>query len=82
VARQRVPPVVLDYPWWSRPGYDVQEADAFLKLTKLRLAAIRLSEPGSWPILRIDRPAPPPVSGIQTDWPSRPTQCDFQPPTG
>jgi hypothetical protein len=82
VARQRVPPVVLDYPWWSRPGYDVQEADAFLKLTKLRLAAIRPLEPGSWPILRIDRPAPPPVSGIHTDWPSRPTQCDFQPPTG
>jgi DivIVA domain-containing protein len=34
------------YPWlsttrrWSRPGYDVQEVDAFLNMAKLRLAAV------------------------------------------
>ena len=34
------------YPWfsttrgWSRPGYAVQEVDAFLNMAKLRLAAI------------------------------------------
>jgi Septum formation len=64
------------HPWfsttrgWSRPGYDVQEVDAFLKMTKLRLAAIRLLEPGSWPILRVDRPAAPPVSGTIADRPA------------
>ena len=51
---------------WSRLGYDVQEVDAFLKMTKLRLAAIRLLQPGSWPILRVDRPAAPPVSPKRT----------------
>ena len=51
---------------WSRPGYDVQEVDAFLNTTKLRLAAIRLLEPRSWPILRIDRPAARPANGILT----------------
>ena len=35
------------YPWfsttrgWSRPGYDMQEVDAFLNMAKLRLAAIK-----------------------------------------
>jgi hypothetical protein len=34
------------HPWfsttrgWSRPGYDVQEVDAFLNMAKLRLAAV------------------------------------------
>jgi len=85
---QRKWPGSLYHPWfsttrgWSRPGYDIQEVDAFLKMAKLRLAAIRLLEPGSWPILRVDRPAAPPVSGIHTEWPSRPTQRDFQPPPG
>ena len=36
---------------WSRPGYDMQEVDAFLKMAKLRLAAIRRIDPVSGTIL-------------------------------
>jgi hypothetical protein len=55
----------------------VQEVDAFLNMAKLRLAAIRPLEPGSWPILRIDRPAARPVSGtILTE---RAVKMAFQP---
>ena len=31
---------------WSRPGYDVQEVDAFLKMAKLRLTAMRPTDKG------------------------------------
>ena len=31
---------------WSRPGYDVQDVDAFLKMAKLRLTAMRPSDKG------------------------------------
>ena len=45
-SRNRPGPKRAMYPWfsttrgWSRPGYDVQEVDAFLNMAKLRLAAI------------------------------------------
>jgi DivIVA domain-containing protein len=31
---------------WSRPGYDIQEVDAFLKMAKLRLTAMRPTDKG------------------------------------
>jgi hypothetical protein len=31
---------------WSRPGYDVQEVDAFVKMAKVRLTAMRPSDKG------------------------------------
>jgi DivIVA domain-containing protein len=45
-SRNRPGPKRATHPWfsttrgWSRPGYDVQEVDAFLNMAKLRLAAI------------------------------------------
>ena len=45
-SRNRPGPKRAMYPWfsttrgWSRPGYDMQEVDAFLNMAKLRLAAI------------------------------------------
>ena len=40
------------HPWfsttrgWSRPGYDIQEVDAFLEMAKLRLTAMRPTDKG------------------------------------